>query len=150
MIDRIQPKNITSIGEKFPDSGNYSEYIIRSASLNSDPVGAKILRFPDNRVAKLRRLVRAVKDSFTSGDGARLCGLDLFSFSMGPGGYDLRVDDYACIDLFPGSPDYRFTISMRDGTRTLLVTADPIMMADFLRQYILARIECHLELQEHP
>lgn len=117
-------------------------------ALLAPSMAKKILTFPESRVTKLRRLVAAVRTSLANSSGLTGNELGLFSLSIQGGGYELRVDEFACIDLFPGSPDYRFTISLRDGRQTLLVTDDVQMMGDFLCQYIRSRIECGTEFDK--
>ncbi|PSJ61526.1 hypothetical protein [Pseudaminobacter soli (ex Li et al. 2025)] len=106
-----------------------------------------ILVFPDGPDVMVRRLARAFEETFTFDDRRKLCGFDLLSFPMGLGGHNLRIDDHACIDLVPDSPDYRFTISTHNGEQALLVTTDARLMADFVRQYLLARVEYCPELE---
>jgi hypothetical protein len=131
-------------------SSNEGNYALLKRLVDLQDLGSEngiILVFPDSRDIMIRRLARAFEESFTSSDRRALCGFDLFSFPMGLGGHNLCVDDCACIDLVPGSPDYRFSLSTRNGTQVLLVTTDARLMADFVRQYLLARVECRPELE---
>jgi len=106
----------------------------------------EIIVFPKSQHVMIRRLARVLEESFTAEDRRKLCGFDLFHFQMGRGGHLLRIDDYACIDLVPGPPDFRFTFSTLNGKQVLLVTTDARVMADFVRQYLLARVELEVQL----
>jgi hypothetical protein len=147
MRDKIDQAINHVIDASVVKEGDYtsSKGLVHPQDLGSEK--STIIVFPDSRDVMIRRLARAFEDSFSSSDRKKFCGFDLFSFPMGLGGHSLCIDDHACIDLVPGSPDYRFTLSTRNGEQVLLVTTDARLMADFVRQYLLARIECRPELE---
>lgn len=111
-------------------------------SANPSPAEeTNVTPFPYGRVARLRRLANACLSNLDFEKKGAVSDSALFSFSLEQGGCVLRVDEYASIDLFPDSPDYRFLLVLNDGCHVLWVTDDLIAMAEFLQQYILARLE---------
>lgn len=147
MQDKTEQEINFNIDSSSSKEGNYA---LLKSLVDLQDLGLEngiILVFPDSRDIMIRRLARAFEGSFSSSDRRTLCGFDLFSFPMGLGGHNLCIDDCASIDLVAGSPDYRFTLSTHSGKQALLVTTDARLMADFVRQYLLARVECRPELE---
>lgn len=61
-------------------------------------------------------------------------------------GRQLKIDDSAFIDTFPGDEDMYFVLETHEGTKLPLVTKDIPMMADFICMYILARIDHFVDI----
>jgi hypothetical protein len=106
-------------------------------------VTAEIIEFPGRQIARERLLASAVIAALTGLE----CRLGLQLVECGPL-RSLRIDAYAVIDIPTGSKDFRFRLQVNSGGHILLVTDDVAMIADFARQYVLARIKNHAVLQE--
>lgn len=132
-----------------------------SEELETDPVsalpsdlqivaGCDIIAFPSGPSASLRRLALELANSVGSGSDASGCELRGFCGNIEPEGRTLRIDAHAVVEILPGSRDYRFVIRLNEGAHCFLLTDDLFMMADFVRQYVLAKVGSIARVESHP
>lgn len=104
---------------------------------------ANVVDLPHRDMARTRLLVRALLNVLES-----LNFLDQFRVIDCGRSQRIEIDVLATILIPAGSREFLFELKMRHGPRTLLATDDYELMADFVRQYVHARLGENAELRE--
>lgn len=104
---------------------------------------SNVVRLPDWQDRRARHLRDAVVAAVAMADFAASCRLRSLGSSR-----CLDIDEFATIIIPSRSRDFLFLLRMRCGPRILLGTDDMGMLVDFVRQYVLARIDRDPVLRE--
>lgn len=104
-----------------------------------------IIPFPSNMAVRIRQITSRIAKAL---EEHRVT--DLPALKVGSDGCEIRIDAFASIELFPGDPDFRFTLTTSQGHQVLLVTDEAALMADFTCQYVLARMEHRPHVEARP